>query len=203
MACVNISKSVVHLYSYKAWKAFERKWSTLIFSYNTHLTFIWGAPKYLKNFKFLRKTKASIFVCQKLRAWLGLYLSQLLVLQHPGDEEWASRWWIQSMHEDASFIESSATVPTVTFLQIMYQQTLFGKLFQAKANVILICRSCYLPSFYVTENQPGWLALFRYPVPTCLVQTTQIYRYTYKLWVSIWEVLEVIKKKPLALEFVI
>lgn len=56
-------------------------------SYNSHPTFIWSALKYLRNFKFLRKLSASIFICQKLPVSLGIYLSQLLILQHPDDEE--------------------------------------------------------------------------------------------------------------------
>lgn len=56
-------------------------------SYNTHLTFIWGALKYLRNFKFLRKLRASIFICQKLPVSLGIYLSQLLILQQLGGKE--------------------------------------------------------------------------------------------------------------------
>lgn len=86
MVCVNASKSEVHLYPYKAPRAFENEVIPCI-SYNTHPTFIWSALKYLRNFKFLRKLSASIFICQKLPVSLGIYLSQLLILQHPDDEE--------------------------------------------------------------------------------------------------------------------
>lgn len=46
-------------------------------SYNTHLTFIWGALKYLKNFKFLRKLRVSIFMSETTSFLRDIFVSSV------------------------------------------------------------------------------------------------------------------------------